>query len=144
MTNVDDLIKARKLAEEAVSEMQDAQLKLKAFEVILGSLLNRAPAPVDKEQKREVSGAIVRDGTRRDASGPSPSSIAGRVMSLSDEDFFFEQRSLGEIQRKLAERGWHYSQEVLSTPLKRMVQQKLLRRAQVLEGGKRIWKYSNL
>jgi hypothetical protein len=60
-----------------------------------------------------------------------------------DEGVFGQQRSLGEIKRILSERGWHYRLEELGTPLTRLVRKRQLRRTQVMEGGKKIWKYSN-
>lgn len=128
-----DLVSLRKKAEEAVSDMADSPMKIKAFEVILASLLV-TPA------QRQEAGSLARpvQPTTADA----PSSISARINLLADEGFFAQPRSLGEIQASLAEHGWHYPQSNLSTPLIRLVRQRQLRRLQLAEGNKRLWKYS--
>lgn len=128
-----DLLTARRKAEDAVSDMPEGPLKLKAFEVILSSLLTGASVPLTAAAPN--GGA----GERRNA---TPSSLAGRVNVLAEEGFFSGPRSLAEIQAGLSERGWHYPQNSLSTPLVRLVRQRQLRRLQVPEGRKRVWKYS--
>ena len=133
--NLDHLISARQLAEQAVNDVQDRDLKLRAFEVILSALLHASPIT-----QTTNSGDIA--GTKREGQ-VSNNSLASRILQLVGDGFFFEQRSLPEIQTKLAEYGWHYPQTNLSTPLMRMVQQRKLRRTQIAEGTKRLWKYSN-
>jgi hypothetical protein len=131
--NAADLINARKKAEEAVSDMVDGPLKLKAFEMILGTLLSGSPAqPISPSAARPAESA---------ASKPA-SSLSSRIALLAEEGFFGEPRSLSEIQAKLGEHGWHYPQSNLSTPLIRLVRQRELRRLQLAAGGKRVWKYS--
>jgi len=123
---------ARRRAEAAVADMSDGPLKVKAFEVILGSLLAekfRAPARAAGQEPDE-------------ARTSAPSSLAERVSLLGSEGFFAEPRSLSEIQAKLREHGWHYPQTNLSTPLIRLVRQRRLRRLQLAEGNKRVWKYA--
>ena len=71
------------------------------------------------------------------------SGTTSRLHSLVTEGVFEQQRSLAEIRQILAERGWHYRLEDLGTPVMRIVRQKQLRRTQVTEGRKKIWKYSN-
>jgi hypothetical protein len=133
-----DLVKARRTAEEVVADMVDGPLKVKAFEVILGALLSgigRGPNIFDREPSLD----------RRTADGGSnkpPSSLADRINTLAGEGFLGEPRSLAEIQLKLAEHGWHYAQTNLSTPLIRLVRQRVLRRLTLAEGNKRVWKYS--
>lgn len=128
-----DLVGARKKAEEAVADMKDGPLKTKAFEVILSSLL-AAPAPVPNPQHAGPT------PERRQVSASS--SLWGRIEVLADEGIFDQPRSLAEIQGALAERGWHYPQANLSTPLVRLVRSRKLRRLQLPEGKKRVWKYS--
>ncbi len=133
--NAEELISARRKAEGAVADMVEGPLKLKAFEVILGSLLSGAatrtiPAPV--AQRAESSGK------------KPPTSVASRIALLAEEGFFIEPRSLSEIQAKLAEHGWHYPQPNLSTPLIRLVRQRELRRLPTTNSGKKVWKYSLL
>jgi hypothetical protein len=131
--NPADLVAARKKAEEAVKDMADGQLKLKAFEVILASLLS----PGRPAANAELSGASSEAPKSR-----APSSLAARVSMLAGEGFFAQPRSLADIQAKLAERGWHYPQTNLSTPLIRLVRQRELRRLQAADGNKKVWKYS--
>ncbi len=128
-----DLITARKAAEEAVADMPDGPLKIKAFEVILSSLLQPGPSSPQREQPK----ALVRG-----AATEAPSSFAERITMLAEGGFFDRPRSLAEVQGALAEHGWHYPQENLSTPLVRLVRQRQLRRLQQTEGNKRVWKYS--
>lgn len=134
----EDLIGARRRAEEAVADMTDGPLKIKAFEVILSSLIsasNKGPEKIERAPESPDHPADV--GRPR-----APSSLADRVRALADEDYFGEPRSLAEIQAKLAEHGWHYAQTNLSTPLIRLVRQRQLRRLQLAEGNKKVWKYS--
>jgi len=128
-----DLVSLRKRAEDAVADMSDGPLKVKAFEVILGSLLNTvAPQNQPSSDSRPVQN-VPRE---------TPSSVAARITLLADEGFFEQPRSLGEIQETLAVHGWHYPQGNLSTPLVRLVRQRRLRRLQLTDGNKKVWKYS--
>jgi len=135
-----NLFDARKLAESAVADMADGPLKTAAFETILEHLLGeslekeRAQLAMPPAQRGVPKGSKPADG--------SPTGTSGRIMSLADDSFFTVQRSLAEIQAGLAERGWHYEQNNLSTPLARLVRRKLLRRTQVVDGSKKVWKYS--
>jgi hypothetical protein len=126
-----DLVAARKRAEAAVADMADGALKEKAFEVILGSLLAAEP-----RQMETAAGRL--EGSQ---SSP-PSSLADRINLLAEEGFFTEPKSLSDIQAKLREHGWHYPQTSLSTPLIRFVRQRRLRRLQLADGKKRVWKYA--
>lgn len=130
-----DLINLRRKAETAVADMAEGPLKIKAFEVILTSLLSVAPRGNEAEPDAP---ARPEQSIRPNA----PSSLAERVNLLAGDGFFTEPRSLSEIQNKLAEHGWHYPQTSLSTPLIRLVRQRALRRLQTAEGNKRVWKYS--
>jgi hypothetical protein len=126
-----DLVAARKRAEAAVADMADGALKEKAFEVILSSLLAAEP-------RKSAAGA----GRLEESHAPSPSSLADRISLLAEEGFFTEPKSLSDIQTKLAEHGWHYPQTSLSTPLIRLTRQRRLRRLQLSDGNKRVWKYA--
>jgi len=128
--NTADLIAVRKKAEDSIADMPDGPLKIKAFEVILGSLLAGSLEAMGSEAPRN-----------HEASKPA-SSLSERVGLLAEEGFFAQPRGLSEIQSKLAEHGWHYAQHNLSTPLVRLVRQRTLRRLQVSDGGKKVWKYS--
>ncbi len=134
--NGQDLVAARRKAEEAVADMSEGPLKVKAFEVILAALISEGASAAEATE----------DSRRGERSGGSrarvPSSLGDRVATLAQEGFFGEPRSLAEIQSKLAEHGWHYPQTSLSTPLIRLVRQRQLRRLQLAEGNKRVWKYA--
>lgn len=130
LVNTAELIIARKKAEEAIRDMPDTPLRMKAFEVILASLLSQPKSP------------MLGTGLEAQESSRPASSLSSRVGVLVEEGFLDEPRSLSEIQRKLAEHGWHYPQSNLSTPLIRMVRQRELRRLQASSGGKKVWKYS--
>ena len=127
-----DLVAARKRAEAAVADMAEGALKEKAFEVILASLL--------AEPRKSTSATAP--GHLEESRGSSPSSLGDRITLLAEEEFFTEPRSLSEIQAKFAEHGWHYPQTSLSTPLIRLVRQRRLRRLQLSDGNKRVWKYA--
>ncbi len=104
------LVAVRKQAEEAVADMPEGALKVKAFEVILASLLPGSSSSLsDSSEQKELH-------TKRPAAARRTSSLADRIGSLAEEGFFREPRGLAEIQAKLAEHGWHYPQQNLSTP----------------------------
>lgn len=126
----EQLINARKKAEQAVEGMAEGPLKLKAFEVILESLVSGAPSPPTAQKP-----------TQKPDQKP-PSSLASRIALLAQEGFLADPRSLSEIQVKLREHGWHYPQSNLSTPLIRLVRQRRLRRLQLTAGSKKLWKYA--
>ena len=135
-----ELVAARKLAESAVSDMENNPLKVAAFQTILSELLKRGSpqTAVHSGTIQEVTSAPKRN-TVRAASGGTTS----RLLSLVQEGLFNEQRSLADIKQILSEKGWHYESDDLGTPVTRLVRRKYLRRTQVAEGGKKIWKYSN-
>jgi len=129
-----DLIALRKTAEAAVVDMPEGPMKTAAFQTILSTLLEVGIAD---------AAPIPRLATPPDEGRPeNSSSLPGRITVLSKEGFLNEPRSLTEIQNKLAEHGWHYPQSGLSTPLIRLVRQRQLRRLQLAEGNKKVWKYS--
>lgn len=125
------IIQARKKAESAVADMAAGPLKVAAFQTILGTLL-----------QGQLGSGVVEQRTQAGRSRQRASGTAARVLALAEEGFFAEQRSLGEIQGALAERGFHYAQEDLGTPVTRLVQKRLLRRVRAAAGGKSRWKYS--
>lgn len=131
---LEGLIEARTLAEAAVGDMADGPLKIAAFETILASLLRECAAPLTGPRRSDERSPEIKD---RKESG-----TAGRIMSLATEGFFAHPRSLPEIQEALSQRGWHYPQQNLSTPLTRMVRSRALRRIRTTEGRKTLWKYS--
>lgn len=120
------------MAEAAVSDMEDTRLKVAAFQTILTKLLERRRDGVGASTAPELG------DKRTKRTGGSTE----RILKLAGEGFFQQQRSLAEIQQGLADRGWHYPQPFLGTPLRRLVQRRALRRTMVTQGGKKLWKYS--
>lgn len=53
MATIEELKKARKLAEDAVADMPEGELKTKAFEVILNDLLSKRPRQKGKKRPRK-------------------------------------------------------------------------------------------
>ncbi len=139
---LEKLISARRAAEAAVEDMTDPQLKNTAFATILAHQLKEDRVrlePSAMAPSRSKSPAAKKaPGQRRDGT-------TARLLDLVEENFFRQPRSLAEIRNALAEKGWHYQMEALGTPVTRLVQSKnkYLRRTQVAEGGKKLWKYSN-
>ena len=136
---IDNLVAARKMAESAVTGMSEGPLKVAAFETILRKLLDGSPEPERMLKTREPRLSTSAKGVR---GSKVSSGTTARIISLMDEKVFGVPRSLPEIQGALAERGWHYEQNYLSTPLTRLVRKRVLRRTQVSEGSKKVWKYS--
>src|SRR5260370_19582715 len=89
-----DLLALRKRAENAVADMTDGPLKIKAFEVILQSLLS-VPATVDESDPSSRTSQPIRSIT--------PNSLTERVTLLPDAPFFDEPNSLREIHSTRAE-----------------------------------------
>jgi hypothetical protein len=128
-----DIISVRRKAEEAVADMTEGAMKIKAFEVILQSLLASGSPQEDVHAPVRLNQAPAVE---------APSTFPERLDLLVDQGFLSQPRSLAEIQDKLTEHGWHYPQRNLSTPLVRMVRQRRLRRLQLAEGNKKVWKYA--
>jgi hypothetical protein len=133
------LIELRKQAEKSVAEMPDGELKLKAFEVILGHLLaseqpkptHMNPAPQTKAAKQKAEVDI--DAETRD----------GRILVLKEEGYFKTPKSIGLIREELQAHGWHYPVTALSGPLMTLVQKRKLRRQKDKIGNKKLWVYTN-
>jgi hypothetical protein len=140
MKMADRLVELRKRAEMAVQDMPDSELKIRAFEIAFTHLLAAdsadRPGPL-QQQARPVP-------PRKPGGGAStPSSVADRIVSLREQGFFREQRTIKEIRDGLRVHGWHYPLTTLSGRLQSLVQRRLLRREQTSDGKKQIWKYSN-
>lgn len=139
--NPRELTKIRREAESAVAEMVDGELKVKAFEVILNHLLR----PQDNSQTAHTSSqhSAIRQDKKQPTKRVSASSKTERILSLKNEDYFSELRTIGQVRQELASRGWHYPLTALSGPLQELVQRRELRRQKMPEGKKKLWKYSN-
>lgn len=130
------LVAIRKEAEKAIAEMPDGDLKVKAFEVILGHLLGagggtpRQPAPDQGEDMRPAR------------KGKAAKSATARILVLREEGFFKNQRSMGEVSAELAAHGWHYPLTALSGNLQGLTQRREIRRVRAKKGNKKVWLYS--
>ena len=70
-----------------------------------------------------------------------PSSTPARVLSLREEGFFDQQRSLGAIRDELQIHGWIYQLTALSGTVQTLVQKRELRRTLVSNGKKKVYCY---
>lgn len=141
-----ELVKLRKQAEKAVSDMSEGELKVKAFEVVFNHLLSGAKGGAAKRgaasgSKGEQDTATADQPPLKSAA--SSRTAAGRILVLRDEGFFASQRMIGEVREELQAHGWHYPLTSLSGTMIDLVQRRELRRQRVKEGKKRVWKYSN-
>lgn len=136
------LVEVRRQAEEAVRDMPDGELKLKAFEVILNSLLQGQLPTADEER---TTSAVPVHGwkNRRGNRAGTPTSRVERILVVKSEGFFKALRSIGEVREHLAARGWHYPVTTLSGAMQELVQRRELRRQKMSEGKRKLWKYCN-
>lgn len=133
------LVKARKEAEKVVAEMPDGDLKLKAFEVILGKLLEDGNLG---RKDPAAGGSKSRHEPRNIKNGLIAKSAPARILVLRNDGFFKNQRSIAEILEELARHGWHYPRTSLSGPLQKLTQQRELRRVKSTKNEKNGWLYS--
>jgi hypothetical protein len=123
---------ARDSAMRAVKDMPDSEFKVRAFEVILGRLLDAEVAPNGSVPSPENPGSRVSKIARTlGATGLRsrlPKSCSERIVSLRDDGFFKTPRTLGEIRSELQMRGWTYPLTSLSGPMQKLVQKRELRR----------------
>lgn len=131
------LVALRKEAEKAIAEMSDGDLKVKAFEVILGHLLTAGDTSrqtvVDQEDEDEAKPAKKEKAAK---------SAGARILVLREEGFFKSQRSMSEISGELAAHGWHYPLTALSGTLQGLTQRREVRRVRAKKGNKKVWLYS--
>lgn len=94
------------------------------------SLLSRFSSPTD-------SGGVTRKRSRQNASTRSSAKATGEsrrlgpqrlTADLVDEGWFKSKRTIGDVQKKLEEKGHIYAMESLSTPLLRLTRKRVLRR----------------
>jgi hypothetical protein len=142
------LITARKQAEDAVKEMPDGDLKVKAFEVILSHMLSTLVTKSSSGAGTAVAQEVPAKKSGRRAAGAakprtSKATASGRILVLRDEGYFGSQRTIGEVREELSAHGWHYPVTSLSGTMQSLVRQQELRRVRVADGQKKIWKYSN-
>jgi hypothetical protein len=61
---------------------------------------------------------------------------------LIKQGFFGNQRNLGDVQKALEEKGYHYPASSLSPTLLRLVRSGVLKRTKHVKGEKEVWVYS--
>jgi hypothetical protein len=131
------------IAQEAVANVSDNQLKTIAFQVVLEKLLSTDGLP---EFAEEFSPSTLPEPEGKEGKkSKQPTGPKGRVESLINEGFFNQKRTISEVKAALEARTWYHRQEDLQPSLMRLVQEKKLRRIKEpeKEGGKLIWRYSN-
>lgn len=68
---------------------------------------------------------VMQDETKRKS---FENSITARIEILKNENFFSVPKSLNDVQKKLAELGYHYPRTSLSPALLQLIRQRVLRR----------------
>jgi hypothetical protein len=131
-------------AEAAVAAVKDPELRRVAFEKILATLLDEAPARVKPAKRaRGADAPNVKDvrAAKLAARGPK-----AKVEELVQEGFFKKQQTIAAVKAELANRGYHIPLTSLSGPLQKLTQEKKLRRQKVTadgKGSKTTYAYSN-
>ena len=87
-----------------------------------------------QRKKKKKSGASSGGNKTKKPGGPT--SLVGE---LADEGYFKSKRSLGDIQKKLEERGHIYAQTSISPVLTRLTRKRTIRRIKEKKG----WVYVN-
>ena len=90
-------------------------------------------SPKGKRKKNKEGGAGGK-GTGKKSDGPT-----SLVIELADEGYFKTKRTLGDIQKKLEERGHIYAQTSISPVLTRLTRKRTIRRIKEKKG----WVYVN-
>lgn len=93
-------------------------------------LLHKVSSPI-------VAAGAAEKRARGKARTASPRKTAGKTLrkgpqqlmaNLAEEGWFKSKRTIGDVQKKLEEKGHIYAMESLSTPLLRLTRNKTLRR----------------
>ncbi len=136
MITPEKLKEIRQKALSAVADMEDGELKVKAFEIFLQHLL----ALETPSQVSEISVPIKSTSDKdKKESAKRPGSTKSRILLLKDEGFFAVPRSLAEIRQELQAHGWILPITTLSGPLQGLVQDRELRRIK----QEKKWTYVN-
>jgi hypothetical protein len=89
-----------------------------------------------QETHRKSSRPSAKRGGRNRQQRKGPKTL---VNDLAKENFFKSKRTIGEVQKKLQEKGHIYALYSLSTPLLRLTRERVLRRLKEKTG----WVYVN-
>jgi hypothetical protein len=101
-------------------------------------LLEKFSQPTRKARTDSGKGGKKKPDKRRPkATTPRRKGPQQFIADLVQEDFFKAKRTIGDIQKKLEEKGHIYAQESLSTPLLRLIRKHTLRRLK----EKKVWVY---
>lgn len=101
----------------------------------VATLLTRFSEPESTAPK-----AVRNKKTRKKGSRSSSSSAVNRkgprglIVELAEEGYFKSKRTIGDIQKKLEEKGHIYAQSSLSPPLLRLTRSRTLRRIKEKSG----------
>jgi len=97
-------------------------------------LLSKFSQSSGAERKKHRSRTSSSGGTKKKKDGPT-----GLIIELSNEGYFKSKRTLGDIQKKLEERGHIYAITTISPCLTRLTKKRTLRRLREKKG----WVYVN-
>ncbi|MDD5302741.1 MAG: hypothetical protein PHS14_06480 [Elusimicrobia bacterium] len=124
-----DIAHLRSTAEEAVHDMKDGDMKVKAFEVVLKHLLESGAPSAPSSTKKAINKAAK---TTRKQDGPT-----ARIADLIETGIFDKPCALGIVHAALRDLGHLYPLSTVSVTLLRLARDKKLRR--VREGGKYLY-----
>ena len=126
------------VAEKAVADLVDPQLKQVAFAKILEQLLSQSAE--DHPTAMPLTRHANRHPTSRLRSAVNGGPV-GLIQTLVEEQFFQHGKSLREVQSELQNRGHRIPRTSLSGPLQSLCRRKLLRR--IKESSSAVYAYSN-
>jgi hypothetical protein len=84
--------------------------------------------PTVRKKKRSTSPSIAAAG-KNQRKGPQQ-----LMAELADDGYFKSKRTIGDVQKRLEEKGHIYAMESLSTPLLRLTRNRTLRRIKDKDG----------
>jgi hypothetical protein len=124
--NLDDVKSLFLEAAEAIKvlpkHLQQHALKI-AVELLLSRDIKSSPASRVIKTSVTKKKEILRGNSKK---GPQ-----FHISEMIDEGYFKKGRSIEDVRHKLMNEGYQYPQEDLGTPLRRLVQQKRLKREKV-------------
>ena len=114
-----EIVRLRKIAEKAVSDMREESLKIAAFTVILDKLFEGSRAKGRQPRKTQASGRV--EHARR-------SRLVSSLSRLTDVGFFEEARVVKDVKARLDARGVTMPSKNISRQLLRLVRSDSLER----------------
>lgn len=134
----EELLRLLKKTEQIVASVESDSLRPVAFSEVLRFFLHEG-----NHQLKVLGTATTRGGRALRQPRKAAAGTAGRILSLRDAGFFEKPKTMAETQGELRRQGFPYPMEQLSTPLVRLVRQRLLRRLERRDGGKKVFEYCN-